>query len=158
MHRTLPDLLQHRNISPSGCWLWTRYIGQHGYGVTYHDGRATLVHRLAYSLAIGPIPDGLCVLHRCDVQPCFNPEHLFLGTLIDNNADMVAKGRHNTAGLALGREYYGERHGAAKLTERQVREIKMSDEQGRLLAARYGVAEQTICNIRKGRRWAHVVV
>jgi hypothetical protein len=68
----------------------------------------------------------------------------------------VAKGRHNTAGLSLGREYIGARHGNARLTEAQVRQIKASDAPGRALARRYGVAEQTICNIRKGRRWAHV--
>jgi hypothetical protein len=46
-------------------------------------------------LFIGPIPDGICVLHRCDVKPCFNPDHLFLGTKGENNADTTAKGRHH---------------------------------------------------------------
>jgi hypothetical protein len=42
----------------------------------------------------GPIPAGLCVLHRCDVRPCINPDHLFLGTQKDNMADMAAKMGH----------------------------------------------------------------
>jgi hypothetical protein len=47
-----------------------------------------------WEIATGPIPDGLYVLHRCDNPPCFNPDHLFLGTPMDNMRDKMAKGRH----------------------------------------------------------------
>ncbi len=50
-------------------------------------------HRLAWVEVHGPIPDGLCVLHICDVRNCVNVEHLFLGTLADNNKDKARKGR-----------------------------------------------------------------
>ncbi len=57
------------------------------------EGRMWLAHRVAWLIEKGPVPDGLCVLHRCDNPPCVNPEHLFLGTVQDNNADRDAKGR-----------------------------------------------------------------
>lgn len=66
-----------------------------GYGrIQVRPNGTMLVHRLAWVLANGPIPPGFCVLHKCDNPPCVRLEHLFLGTLLDNNADMMAKGRH----------------------------------------------------------------
>lgn len=57
------------------------------------DGGMRLAHRVAWLMAKGPIPDGLGVLHRCDNPPCVNVDHLFLGTVGDNNADRDRKGR-----------------------------------------------------------------
>lgn len=75
------------------CIEWTGYRDRQGYGRRSIRRRLFLVHRLAWEEANGPIPDDLCVLHACDNPPCMNPEHLFLGTRADNNADMDAKGR-----------------------------------------------------------------
>jgi hypothetical protein len=85
---------------PNGCLEWTKCTLK-GYGQMHVDGVTTLTHRLAWTLANGPIPDGLCVLHHCDNPPCCEtapseeyPEgHLFLGTKADNMLDMAAKGR-----------------------------------------------------------------
>jgi len=67
------------------CWVWTgtRDIG--GYG--------RLAGRLAHRVAWGDVPDGLCVLHRCDNPPCVRRSHLFLGTRLDNAIDAKSKGR-----------------------------------------------------------------
>jgi hypothetical protein len=66
-----------------------------GYVRVRVGGRAkVLEHRLAWEMANGPIPAGMCVLHACDNRACINVEHLFLGTYQDNALDMVAKGRH----------------------------------------------------------------
>lgn len=84
-----------------GCWLWTGRISPTGYGLFdwYRSVRShpRLAHRMMYTLSVGPIPEGLCVLHRCDNPPCVNPAHLFIGTQQDNMADKVAKGRHRKA-------------------------------------------------------------
>lgn len=72
---------------PNGCWLWTGAIMENGYGV--FDGRfvrSRLVHRIAYEIAIGPIPDGLVVDHLCLVRHCVNPTHLEAVTVQENLA------------------------------------------------------------------------
>ncbi|MFI6534161.1 HNH endonuclease signature motif containing protein [Nonomuraea sp. NPDC050547] len=64
-----------------------------GHRQIWFKGRMQLAHRVAWMLEVGPIPDGLCVLHQCDNPPCINTGHLFLGTVQENNADRDAKGR-----------------------------------------------------------------
>lgn len=59
-------------------------------------------HILSYIIHNGSIPDGLCVLHKCDVRNCINPDHFFLGTKSDNVKDMIAKDRANNPGYPPG--------------------------------------------------------
>jgi len=75
------------------CWLWEKSNSAKGYGQIRKNGKMTTAHRVAWELHNGPIPDGMCVLHKCDEPICVNPNHLFLGTLKDNFDDAVAKGR-----------------------------------------------------------------
>lgn len=84
----------------NGCWLWKGPLSN-GYGSYYFEGRAQPAHRASWKMAKGPIPKGMFVLHICDVRPCVNPEHLFLGTQADNMADMVAKGRASRSGARI---------------------------------------------------------
>jgi hypothetical protein len=84
---------KHVNKTES-CWLWTGGLSQ-GYGAFHINRKKQDAHRLAWIFTHGSIPDGLCVLHNCpggDNRACCNPAHLWLGTKLDNNRDMIAKG------------------------------------------------------------------
>jgi len=76
-----------------GCWEWQRGHNAKGYGQVWFCGEMRDAHRLAWFLAVGEIPNGLCVLHTCDNPSCCNPVHLWLGTKADNTRDALAKGR-----------------------------------------------------------------
>lgn len=78
------------------CWLWTARTNHFGYGEFWFRKTIHKAHRVAWILVNGEIPDGLCVLHRCDNPSCVNPEHLWLGTKCDNNRDKAEKGRAPT--------------------------------------------------------------
>lgn len=76
------------------CWLFSGSGTPNGYGRLRDERRgSTLAHRFSWEIHFGPVPEGMNVLHRCDVRRCVRPDHLFLGTQADNMADMVAKGR-----------------------------------------------------------------
>lgn len=107
-----------------------------------------LVHRVAWTVAYGSIPDGLCVLHHCDNPPCVRPDHLFLGTVIDNNADRDAKGRHVPMP--------GEANGNARLTDRQVvaiRELLRRGMPQQLVAEAAGTCQSNVSLIHRGEAW-----
>lgn len=129
----------------SGCYLWLGTLSGSGYGQLWLGGKMHNAHRLAYATAIGPIPAGMHVCHKCDNRPCINPGHLFLGTNIDNIADKMRKGRHRGAS--------GEANAHRKLNSQQVAEIRLSTERTGKLADRYGVASNTIWRIRNDRTW-----
>jgi hypothetical protein len=133
----------------SGCWEWTGSRKDNGYGVISINNHQEYTHRLSYKLFVGEIPDGLCVLHRCDNPPCINPCHLFLGTKQDNIQDCLAKGRANTA--------FGERNGRAKLTLSQVHQIREDYRNGgvsqRELARRFNIGKSVIGNITRNESW-----
>lgn len=130
----------------SGCWLWTGSVTRHGHG-TFHVKRKTVsAHRLAFERFKGRIPDGLYVLHKCDVRCCVNPDHLWVGTQSDNLKDMASKGR----------SCLGEKNTRAKLTESDVLLIRASSKPYAELAKDYGVHEQLIYQIRKRIIWRHI--
>lgn len=166
---------------PDECWPWIGATHDKGYGNVGLHGAIVTTHRLAYKLAIGPIPKGMHVLHHCDNPACCNPGpgHLFLGTHQDNMRDKVAKGRQAKGDRHSSRTHpesvprgvthssvvhpecvpRGEGHPHAILTERDVRDIRVAAEAGErrvIIAARYGVSHLTINDAVARRTWAHV--
>ena len=141
----------------SGCWLWTAgYFKDSGYGSfrVSTDPRKSNegAHRVSWKLYRGSIPEGYCILHRCDVRECVNPDHLFIGTKGDNNRDTSQKGRHYT-----GTRYAapGELHPMVKLTNENVAHIRASDETGAALARKFNVSQTQILRIRQRKSWRH---
>jgi len=135
-------LAHYARASAGGCLLWTGVMNRGGYGRLVWRGQNYSAHRLAYEVAIGPIPAGMKVLHRCSAPACINPDHLFLGT----NADKVA----------MARMAKGQRNGAAKLTVEQVLAIRAAHGSQRAIAAAFSVSHQTVGLIRRRQSWIHV--
>jgi len=82
-------------ITENGCVEgWPGRYDKDGYPRTLAGGKYRLVARLMYELYRGPVPDGMCIRHRCDNRKCINPQHLEVGTHQDNMADAKARGRH----------------------------------------------------------------
>lgn len=131
----------------SGCLLWCGRADKNGYGII-RMGYLRKAHRVAWEIRRGPIPDDLFVCHKCDVPACVNPDHMFLGTSQDNTADRDRKGR--------GARPQGVLNAFAKLTDRQVIEIRR--EAGTLaeIGQRYGVSRSLVGYIRARKIWRHV--
>jgi len=91
-----------------------------GYGAFKVKGRQWKAHRFAWTVAIGPIPPDMCVLHHCDNPICVRPDHLFLGTYVDNNHDRHAKNR----------DALGERNANAKFSDDVVLKVREMAQNG----------------------------
>lgn len=94
MDTKLQERIKRRvTVDAAGCWIWNGAMRNTGYGVMRVGLKVVDVHRAAYTAFLGPIPDKLLVMHRCDVRACCNPEHLQLGTYSENTLDAIHKGR-----------------------------------------------------------------
>lgn len=146
--------LKNYRVDQNGCWLWLGSVGKDGYGRLTIRNRSHSAHRQSYLVHVGNIGPGLCACHRCDVRLCINPEHLFLGTQADNNADMDSKGRR--------RIVRGERRGNTKLTDAEVQRLRSMDfsRWGALTeeARRMGLDTKTVWSAVVGETWTHLPV
>lgn len=132
-------------LNDNGCWIWQKSCAKMGYGqISVHNVSRSL-HRLAYEAYRGPIPNNLEVCHRCDVRACCNPEHLFLGTRLDNVSDMIAKGRGSKPPLITGTANPKAVLSFAEVEE--VRRLRTSGMSQRAVAKLFNCGQATIWNI-----------
>lgn len=129
---------------PDSCWPWLSGESGRGYGRFSRGGKRRYTHREAYEITNGSVPDGLYVLHKCDNRLCCNPRHLFLGTHLENIADMVSKGR----------QAKGERNGHAKYTDEIVAMVIAAYKPGEVtqqeVADRFGMDRSHVSALYRG--------
>lgn len=134
------------------CWEWTATIVKDtGYGHFWLHDKNVRAHRASWEFFIGGIPEEVCVLHHCDNPKCVRPDHLFLGTIEDNNRDRDNKGR--------AADTRGSKNAISKLTEGDIPDIRRRAAAGEshyAIARDYGVTDATIYAIAVGRAWKHV--
>lgn len=145
-----------RNES-SGCLEWHGYKDVYGYGVLLvsNDGikKNKKAHRLSFEQTYGEIEVGKLVCHKCDVRNCIEPTHLFLGSVADNNKDMMQKRRFRPGK----QNNNGERNPNAKLTSKQVDSIKVLFQYGitqKQIANSLSLNRSTIQRIASGKNWS----
>jgi hypothetical protein len=154
--RTLQDRFWEKVeiLGNDDCWLWKAGINRKykGYGRFWINGSHVVAHRVSWIFTYGPIENGLECLHKCDNPRCVNPNHLFLGTHMDNMVDMVNKKRYVS--------YPGERCGKAKLKTEDVRNIRITYCAGNVstyeLARKFHVSQHTISSILHRQTWRHL--
>lgn len=155
MGRTLEERLLAKTEKTDGCWLWLGSRTPKGHGqmiITPRDGRAyhalgakrnVYVHRVAFVLYVGTIPQGMFVCHHCDNPPCWRPDHLFLGTPSDNSLDMARKGR--SANGTLTADQF-----------RAMRELRQSGLSFQRIGMRFGLSKVTVQRALNGQTWKHL--
>ncbi|MCA9073201.1 MAG: HNH endonuclease [Planctomycetaceae bacterium] len=130
------------------CWLWTDHVDKDGYGpFTVSKGNRYKSTRIAYFIHHGKDPGDLLICHKCNNPTCCNPHHLYAGTCKDNLSQASNESRMSC----------GENHHKSKLSDGQVKQIRMSTESCVSLAKEFGVTNQTISNIKNNKTWRHLL-
>lgn len=142
----LKPRLMLRISKVGNCWEWTGSKDRDGYGVLTIGRKQFRANRVSFSEFKGS-PDGMLVCHRCDNRSCINPDHLFLGSALENTQDMINKGRKNIV--------RGDRHPLTKILPAERTRIRTMRQDGaslKAIAAQYGVSFQLISDICNRRR------
>lgn len=143
-------LIQKTRKQKSGCIDWMGGTTQDGYGqiaLPGMKGMLICVHRASYELFVGPIADGLKVMHKCDNTRCVNPAHLLSGTQSDNMKDMIAKKRRNHYRT----EYRGNK--ISEETAEMIRELCHSGRTHLSVAKQVGLSRAQVTKIASGMAW-----
>lgn len=153
-HVSLQDATPGSDGVPhTGFTVWIARRDKDGYGTFQVDGRKMRANRFALEMKLGrKLKAGALALHTCDYPPCVDGRHLFEGSSESNAADRDRKGRARTP--------RGSSHGAAKLTEEVVRELRTRHNDGRetctALAAEIGLSQSVVSEAVRGVTWGHV--
>lgn len=132
----------------SGCWDWVG-SASNGYGELRFGTRLVKATHISHRIYIGPVQRGLMVRHRCDRPICVQPQHLILGTQVDNMGDAAERARM-PRGLS---------HHNGRLTDDDVREIRQRWAAGQtrdVIAAAFDISDQTAYCIGTRRKRVHV--
>lgn len=129
----------------SGCWIWLG-SSTRNYGRFHSGGKSYAAHRFSFAASFGPIPEDLFVCHKCDNPSCVNPDHLFLGTPLENSQDRDRKKRNSR----------GVDHPCAKLTDEQVLAIRSSKLSRYELAKMYSMEPTTLGNVLRGKTYKDI--
>lgn len=135
-----------------GCWIWIGAYTRDGYGrigLGGRAGRGVASHIASWIIHKGDVPEGMWVLHNCDNRGCCNPNHLCLGTRLDNARHAVERGR-----MAV-----GERQAASKLKNHQIPEIRSLCDSGvsqREVAKLFSCHQVTVSKIYQRKAWRHI--
>lgn len=135
----------------NGCFNCTSHtIANKSYPFTSIGGKYETIARYIYHQCFGEIPEKYVVRHKCDNRSCINPEHLEIGTVQDNQNDMVKRNRQFCP--------KGELHGNSKVTRNEVIELRKlkgqmsSDKAGKI----FGIAGRTVRDIWNRKCWQEV--
>lgn len=154
----IPGKFWEKVQKTDSCWLWLGAKSKTGYGSFGGPDGTILAHRFAWILANGPVPDDMCILHRCDNPPCVRNDsngHLFLGSQQDNVSDCIEKNRHSTPPRLK-----GDLHPHAVLNETLVRLIRAEAATGVRrtdIARMLGVDKTTINRVVNRQTWTHII-
>lgn len=157
------NLLGNIKKTDSHCWEWQKATvgpsNKFKYGIIkiHTEKRKVLAHRLSYEIFKGKFDPDLFVCHHCDNPLCINPEHLFLGTNLDNSQDSIKKGRQfpirSVAHLRKGISHGG------KLCPDDVKEIRKLRSEGirrKVIAEKYGITPEHVWLIVTKKSWSHI--
>lgn len=148
-HRFWESVSARSANSDSGCVLWMGGKDRKGYPVARWKIKHWYVHRLVLMRKLRQaIPPHILACHSCDTPGCINPDHLWPGSISDNNKDAAEKKRSRGA--------QGLNNGQSTLTREQVLAIRTSDMTDRAMANFYGVAINTIWKARTGRSYQNI--
>jgi hypothetical protein len=151
-HADLPlhtRLLARTMFAGSSCWHWVGVRSEFGYGRMTYEGRTQGAHRLSYQAFVGPITDGMSVLHKCDNPSCINPDHLWLGTYSDNRRDCQAKGRWQMKNKRAGFAHQSTIVTPALLVE--AKRLRADGLSYKKMASQLGVSTMTVWHAINGR-------
>lgn len=131
----------------SGCWLWAGNGGRYGqFWLNRHNLGA---HVASWLLFRGEKPPHLQVLHKCDVSLCVNPDHLFVGSQLDNRRDAMTKNR-----VARGERIHNAVLAEAKV--RTIRDLYAAGETCQAIARHLMLNRVTVSAVVNRRNWRHL--
>lgn len=147
-HRSIIDRIESNYLPEpnSGCWLWTGYVANDGYGQIKINGERWKAHIMSFNIFRGGLSGGKMILHTCDIRCCINPDHLYEGDVRDNSRDMVNRGRS----LA------GEKHHRAKLQNHHIPLIRSAKGKYSEIGKLFGISRTVVGKIKTRKAWSSI--